>query len=168
MVRFYPECRRARHALTRLCRCGALAPLFSPIRRTPAKSGSSFLSFLGNLPTFQPFNFQTIPRSIPFRITSFADPHPLTLIESHLYKKQGRGWGPRHLAPTQALSTCPARSNTHNPNLFIRLHRYSSMPRAVGVGLLPLRGSPHFASLHYPFPRFASPPRLKLGAPDEP
>jgi hypothetical protein len=27
--------------------------------------------------------------TIPFRITSFADPHPLTLIESHSYKKQG-------------------------------------------------------------------------------
>jgi hypothetical protein len=25
--------------------------------------------------------------TIPFRITSFADPHPLTLIESHSYKK---------------------------------------------------------------------------------
>jgi hypothetical protein len=93
MVRFYPECRRARRTVTCLCRCGASAPLFSPIRRIPAKSGSSFLSFFGNLPTFQPFKFQTIPRSIPFRITSFADPHPLTLIESHLYKKQGRGVG---------------------------------------------------------------------------
>src|SRR5271170_2364750 len=32
--------------------------------------------------------------SIPFRITSFAHPYHLTSIESHLYKKQGRGWGP--------------------------------------------------------------------------
>jgi hypothetical protein len=31
------------------------------------------------------------PATIPFRITSFADPHLLTPIESHLYKKQGRG-----------------------------------------------------------------------------
>src|SRR5580698_9202795 len=28
---------------------------------------------------------------IPFRITSFADPYHITPIESHLYKKQGRG-----------------------------------------------------------------------------
>lgn len=30
--------------------------------------------------------------TIPFRITSFADHHHLTPIESHLCKKQGRGW----------------------------------------------------------------------------
>jgi hypothetical protein len=30
--------------------------------------------------------------TIPFRITSFTDPHLLTPIESHLYKKQGRGY----------------------------------------------------------------------------
>src|SRR5271168_4435628 len=34
----------------------------------------------------------------PFRITSFADPHHLTLIKSHSYKKQGRG-GVRDLLP---------------------------------------------------------------------
>src|SRR5208282_3333941 len=31
--------------------------------------------------------------TIPFRITFFAHPHHLTLIESHSCKKQGRGWG---------------------------------------------------------------------------
>jgi hypothetical protein len=31
----------------------------------------------------------SVPRAIPFRITSFAHPHRLTLIESHLCKKQG-------------------------------------------------------------------------------
>jgi hypothetical protein len=30
---------------------------------------------------------------IPFRITSFAYPHHLTLIESYSYKNRGRGWG---------------------------------------------------------------------------
>ena len=38
--------------------------------------------------------------TIPFRITSFADPHVLTPIESHSYKKQGRGCpAPRNTAP---------------------------------------------------------------------
>ena len=31
--------------------------------------------------------------TIPFRITSFADPHPLTLIESHSYEKHQGGGG---------------------------------------------------------------------------
>jgi hypothetical protein len=31
--------------------------------------------------------------TIPFRITSFADPHHLTPIESYSYKNRGRGWG---------------------------------------------------------------------------
>jgi hypothetical protein len=34
-----------------------------------------------------PFGFSSPPRPISFRITSFADPHPLTPIESHLCKK---------------------------------------------------------------------------------
>ena len=45
----------------------------------------------GTLPVLHlaPPSNHTIPNS--FRITSFADHHPLTLIESHLYTKQGRG-----------------------------------------------------------------------------
>jgi len=105
--------------------------------------------------------------TIPFRITSFADPHPLTLTESYSYKKQGRGWGPRHLAPTQGLSTCATCSNTCNPNLFIDLLHHSLDIR--GWGIRPsLRGSAHFPPLRYPFPCFASPLRLNLGALDEP
>jgi len=35
---------------------------------------------------------QSLLATIPFRITSFADPHPLTSIESHLCKKHGGRW----------------------------------------------------------------------------
>jgi hypothetical protein len=40
----------------------------------------------------------SVPRTIPFRITSFADPHRLTPIESHSCKKQGGGVPPSPLA----------------------------------------------------------------------
>ena len=51
----------------------------------PFRSPSSFLL---------PRSLTTIHDSLPtifFRITSFADPYPLTSIESHLYKKYPRG-----------------------------------------------------------------------------
>jgi len=57
-----------------------LHPLSEPLR-----SPSSFLL---------PRSLTTIHNSLPtifFRITSFADPYPLTSIESHLYKKYPRG-----------------------------------------------------------------------------
>jgi hypothetical protein len=158
----------ARHFLSSLCRSGSLDPLFVPVRRPPPKPDSVLPSLLGNLPTFQPFNFQTIPRSIPFRIIFFAHPHHLTLTESYSYRKQGRGWGSQHLAPTQALRTCGARSNARNPNLFIHLLLDSLDTQGVGGCLFPLRGSAHSATLRYPLPRLASPPCLKLGALNEP
>lgn len=49
--------------------------------------------------------------TIPFRITSFADPHRLTSIESHLCKKQGRGWGPYPVPLYPSLT----HSNARNP-----------------------------------------------------
>ena len=119
-----------------LCSGGSSDPLFSPSRRVHAESGSSFLSSSGNLQTFQPSNFQTILRTISFRITSFADPHPLTLTESHSYKKQGRGWGPQYPAPTQALNPCVTHDNARNPNLFI--HLLNDSLDTQGAGSLPL------------------------------
>ena len=62
--------------------------------------------------------------TIPFRITSFADPHHLTPIESHLYKKQGRGGVSQ---PTQTVpqfstdSKHPTNSNARSPIPFMRL-----------------------------------------------
>jgi hypothetical protein len=54
--------------------------------------------------------------TIPFRITSFADPHLITLIESHSCKKQGRGWGIRdfHLTQTLPLFSTPSKHPTHS------------------------------------------------------
>ena len=153
---------RPRRTATRLCRCGASAPLFSSTRRTHAQSGSSFLSSSGNPQTVQSSNFQTILRSIPFRITSFADPQPLTLIESHLYKKQGRGWGPQHLAPIQAPNTCATHSGVRNPNTFMCLLHGSLDTRGWGPVVSP-RGSAFSASLRYPFPFFVSRPQVSQG-----
>jgi hypothetical protein len=36
-------------------------------------------------------SLSVLAATIPFRIKSFADHHPLALMESHSYKKQGRG-----------------------------------------------------------------------------
>jgi hypothetical protein len=74
--------------------------------------------------------------TIPFRITSFADPHDLTHIESHLYKKQGRGWVPGHLAPTQALNPCVTHDNARKPNIF--MHLLNDSLDTQGAGSLPL------------------------------
>src|SRR5208282_1079204 len=51
--------------------------------------------------------------TIPFRITFFAPPHHLTLIESHSCKKQGRGWGgASHLSiPPNHFRIFPQRVN---------------------------------------------------------
>src|SRR5271155_5353947 len=89
--------------------------------------------------------------TIPFRITFFAHPHHLTLIESHSCKKQGRGWG-RMLTqvPTQTirlLSTTSQhrpRSNGRNSNpLHPLLHDYWIPP---GVGSAPPPRHPSLAT----------------------
>jgi hypothetical protein len=154
----------ARYFISSLCRCGSLDPLFVSVRRLPSNPDSVLLSPLGNLPTFQPSNFQTILRSIPFRITFFAYPHHLTLTESYSYKKQGRGWGSQHLAPTQALSTCATRSNTRNPNFFSHLLHNSLDTQGVGVSLSSARLHVLCVSaLSFSAPRFAALP--KAGSP---
>ena len=61
-----------------------ISSLLHPLSE-PFRSPSSFLL---------PRPLTTIHNSLPtifFRITSFADPYPLTSIESHLYKKYPRG-----------------------------------------------------------------------------
>jgi hypothetical protein len=56
-------------------------------------SPEAFPGHLGRFtPLIRPHSLVPAPPSRnPFRITSFADPHPLTPIESHLSEKQGRG-----------------------------------------------------------------------------
>jgi hypothetical protein len=80
-------------------------------------------------PIFQ-FNRRFIPNS--HRITSFAYPHPLTPIESHLCKKQGEGVP---LTPSRRRGTsylCATRRNPRNSNLFMGLVHNSRIPRGGG------------------------------------
>jgi hypothetical protein len=75
-------------------------------------------------PNFQ-FNRRLISNS--HRITSFAYPHPLTPIESHLCKKTGGG------VPTVSRPfpcDLAARRNADNFNLFMGLLHNSRIPRA--------------------------------------
>jgi len=106
--------------------------------------------------------------TIPFRITSFADPHHLTPTESYSYKKQGRGWGVLHPTQTLPLFSTASKHRTHrnacNSNFFMGLLHSSLYTRGGGI-CLSLRGSPHSAPLRYPFPLFASPPWLNTRGP---
>jgi hypothetical protein len=105
--------------------------------------------------------------TIPFRITSFADPYHVTPTESYSYQKQGRGWGVLHPAQTPPLfstaSKHPTHRNARNSILFMDL-LYSSLD-IRGGGWLSLRGSAYSAPLRYPFPLFASPPWLNRRGP---
>src|SRR5271165_907280 len=93
-------------------------------RVVPTESRYRPLISVTSRPLFsQPISFQTLTNAyrcfrpdskspvsptdpspnIPFRITSFAYLHPITLIESHLYEIRGRGWG-----KGVAYPLCPA------------------------------------------------------------
>jgi hypothetical protein len=151
----------------------------SVLRETLAPTPTSSSTTLARIPAdFQsamidplsPSPFLAIRHSplatIPFRITSFADPHPLTLIESYLYKKQGRGWGIPYPAQTlpffSTASKHPTHGNARNSNFFRGLLHGSLHTRCGGI-CLSLRGSAHSAPLRYPFPVFASRPWLNTG-----
>jgi hypothetical protein len=76
-------------------RGGSSDPRLSPALPFRSPSARSFCGSSPNLQTFQHSNLPTFLSTISFRITFFAHPHHLTPIESHSYKKQGRGWGIR-------------------------------------------------------------------------
>src|SRR5580692_5961447 len=91
-------------------------------RKAPAKSLTG-LSPSQFAPT--PFNLRLAtvnsPSAKSHRITFFAHPLHLTLIESHSYKKQGEGWVPRDVQkPAHSLplfstsSKHRAHRNAHN------------------------------------------------------
>ena len=61
--------------------------------------------------------------TIPFRITSFADLHHLTPIESYSYRNRERGWG--HCLPARFLNAF-LHSATVNSN---RIRSYEKYPR---------------------------------------
>ena len=112
--------------------------------------------------------------TIPFRTTSFADPHHLTPIESHLSKKQGGGGGRcQRFPPTQTLPLFSTASehathrNVRNSTPFMRL-RHSSLdtrgwgmpPRAASTTHSPL--FPTHYSLLTALPQNSYPPAPKL------
>jgi hypothetical protein len=101
--------------------------------------------------------------TIPLRITSFADHCPLTLIESNLYKRQGREWGTHSLPDFSLADKCATRSKFRKPITFMRLPHNFSTPRVGRTSC-----SAHSASLRYPFPSLASPLRVNAGVPNEP
>jgi hypothetical protein len=83
--------------------------------------------------------------AIPFRITSFADHHHLTPIESHLCKKPGRGWYPA--SPPDPFLFFPQRVNIQHTAMPVYPEQgqgasplfscvYSTLPVTPGVGVL--------------------------------
>ena len=139
----------------------------------PAEFQSSMIA----PPSQSPFLATRLPRvsrghspfaTIPFRITSFADPCHVTPTESYSYKKQGRGWGVLHPAQTIPLfstaSKHPTHRNARNSSFFMGLLHSSRYTRGGGI-CLSLRGSAYSAPLRYPFPLFASPHWLNTRGP---
>jgi hypothetical protein len=89
----------------------------SLLRETPAKSATDlFASQLA--PALFNLQLSTVisPSSKSHRITSFADHHHLTLIESDSYKKQGRGCISEPPNPPEQFLIFPQRVNIrHTP-----------------------------------------------------
>jgi hypothetical protein len=80
--------------------------------------------FSANLPTFQHVNPPTFLQPIPFRITSFADPHLLNPIESYLCKKQGGGSPIRYFF---IPSVTHSNARNSNPVMYL-LHDSRDIP----------------------------------------
>jgi hypothetical protein len=108
----------------------------SVLRKTPAKSATD-PSASQLAPALFNLQLSTVnsPSSKSHRITFFADPHHLTLIESHSYKKRGRGVGIPAVHPTQTVphfstaSKHPAHTNARNLFPFQSLtSRFSGYP----------------------------------------
>jgi hypothetical protein len=100
--------------------------------RSERSEGSAFLLPLATrLPRASRGHSQLT--TIPFRITFFAYPHPLTPIESHSCKNRGEGvpFTPSRRRGVSCL--CATRRNPRNPNLFMGLLHNSRTPRGWGA-----------------------------------
>src|SRR5271156_7252095 len=106
---------------------------------------ASALSFSSS---YSPLSFFFSPRSFKlrklegsqspsnlFRIKSFADPHPLTLMESHLYKKHRGGEGTRPRT-SQPLSLVCERTGTPATHVLSSISALSHAPAESGARLL--------------------------------
>ncbi len=133
-----------------------ISSLLHPLSET-FRSRSSFLL---------PRSLTTIhnrPPTIFFRIISFADPYPLTSIESHLYKKQPRGVT-HSFQPKSSKYPAPVsisfRIRTyakHTRNAFgIRTSKTQGLKpfrmntyKKTGVGVPLVHNAPHPAALEH-------------------
>jgi hypothetical protein len=154
MFRVYPEPRRANPTRS-LYPVYAACPVYAEPRKDPRRepqseprsertrrtlralcvsafSSLSLFSFR-NLQTFQLTNLSISPRANSHRITSFAHPHPLTPIESHLCKKQGGGVPLSARRGRRASCLCVTRRNPNNSNPFMGLLHNSRTPRGGGA-----------------------------------
>ena len=113
----------------------------SALRKTRAKSPTDLFASRF-IPTLFNFQLSTVNShsSKSHRIISFADPHHLTLIESHSYKKQGEGWVPRDVqnsAQSLPLFFTASKHLAHrNPHNSFSFH-------ALTYDSLDTRGTPH-------------------------
>jgi hypothetical protein len=84
----------------------------SVLRKTPSRSAPNPCASVGceRSALVSPSCFSSARKS--HRITSFADPHRLTSIESYLCKKQGRGWeSPRTVSQANPSQLFPQPIN---------------------------------------------------------
>jgi hypothetical protein len=120
-----------------------------PFPRPAEHAGPSPSSF-ANLQTFQHSNFLTLPPAIPFRITSFADPYPLTPVESHLCKKRREGPHlPGRLFFNQIPITRPRTEHAGTPASPILSCNSAHFPSHMGVY------TPRPLIFAFPFSNFA-------------
>src|SRR5580658_2312225 len=111
----------------------AIRPVALPSLQTPSPLHGTQPSRIVFAFNSLPATTNSLPASIPFRITFFAHPHPLTLIESYSCKKQGRGWvthGLRPAAQTRPRSPVPPRPPLHKINALPTLSE-STLPQLL-------------------------------------
>ena len=107
----------------------SISPLSATLLPRAAAKGTKNTRGWVSVPIVNPifrFNRRLIPNS--HRITSFAHPHPLTPIESHLCKKHGEGVSTVSLLFPRDLAT---RRSARNFNLFMGLLHNSRTHRGL-------------------------------------
>ena len=105
----------------------------------------SFASFTSSIS--RPATRHSLLNAIPFRITFFAHPHLLTSIESHSYKKQGRGcpWLPFRPSNSSFFHS----ERTSHPQHCSQLHFFQAFTsRLSGYGGRSSRRLPSVTSHH--------------------
>jgi hypothetical protein len=145
MVRFYPECRRARRTLTRLCRRGASAPLFVPL----CVLYSSALSSL---------RLRFCPPLLGAR-------HPASPVYPELRREPRRGrsnlrirpWRKESTVPTATLSSCKCEQDKSKQPLYYQQHKNTHSRNSFRIMSLQIQGGVFsYASFALRFPKWDS------------